>query len=74
VAKVIEKLVLCKQRSHKFHIERFNLKKLHKVDGQGQYGVEASKSFAALEDLDTEVDIKSVKLLHKDYYIKIRLL
>jgi hypothetical protein len=29
-----------KQRSHRFHMERFNLKKLNKVEGKEQYCVD----------------------------------
>jgi hypothetical protein len=39
-------------------MERFNLKKLNKVEVKEQYRVEISNSFAALEHLDAEVDIK----------------
>jgi hypothetical protein len=54
VAKVRERLAVNKQRSHRFNMERFNLKKLNE-----QYRVEVSNRFAALEDLDAEVDINS---------------
>jgi hypothetical protein len=40
-------------------MERFNLKKLNEVVGKEQYHVEVSNRFAALEDLDTEVEINS---------------
>jgi hypothetical protein len=40
-------------------MERFNLKKLNEVEGKVQYHVEVSNSFAALEDLNTEVEINS---------------
>jgi hypothetical protein len=41
-------------------MERFNLKKLNEVEGKEQYRVEVSNRFAAaLEDLDTEVEINS---------------
>jgi hypothetical protein len=40
-------------------MERFNLKKLNEVEGKEQYPVEASNRFAALEDLDKEVEINS---------------
>jgi hypothetical protein len=59
VAKVKEQLAVNKQRSHRFHMERFNLKKLNKVEGKEQYHVEVSKRFAALEDLDAEVEMNS---------------
>jgi hypothetical protein len=59
VAKFRERLAVNKQRLHRFHIERFNLKKLNEVEGKEQYHVEVSNRFAALEDLDTEVKINS---------------
>jgi hypothetical protein len=37
-----------KQRSHTFHMERFNLKNLNEVEGKEQFRVEVSSSFAAL--------------------------
>jgi hypothetical protein len=40
-------------------MERFNLKKLNEVEGKVQFHVEISNIFAALEDLDTEVEINS---------------
>jgi hypothetical protein len=49
VAKVTERLAVNKQRSHRFHMEMFNLKKLNGVEGKEQYGVEVSNRFAALE-------------------------
>jgi hypothetical protein len=40
-------------------MERFNLKKLNEVEGKEKYRVEVSNRFEALEDLVSEVDIKS---------------
>jgi hypothetical protein len=40
-------------------MERFNLGKLIKVEGNQQCCVEISNIFVALENLDTEVDINS---------------
>jgi hypothetical protein len=40
-------------------MERFNLKELNDVEGKVKYRVEVSNSFAALEDLDAEVEINS---------------
>jgi hypothetical protein len=79
VAKVRDRLAVNKQRSHRFHRERFNLKKLNEVEGKARHCVEISNRFAALEDLDVEVEIKSasetirenIKMLVKeslDYY------
>jgi hypothetical protein len=59
VAKVRERLAVNKKRSQRFHVEKFNLKKLHEVEGKEQYHVEALNRFADLEDLDTEVEINS---------------
>jgi hypothetical protein len=62
VAKVRERLVVNKQRSQRFHMERFNLKKLNEVEGKEKYLDEVSIKFASLEDLDdldTEVEIRS---------------
>jgi hypothetical protein len=57
VAKYGEELAVNKQRSHTFHIERFNLKKLNEVEGREQFRSEVSNSFADLEDLDAEVEV-----------------
>jgi hypothetical protein len=57
VAKFRERLAVSKQETHKFHMERFNLKKLNKVVGREQYRVEISNRFAALGNLDNDVDI-----------------
>jgi hypothetical protein len=40
-------------------MKRFNLKKLNEVKGKGQYRVAVSNRFAAMEDLDAEVEINS---------------
>jgi hypothetical protein len=54
--KVRERLTVNKQRSHRFHMERFNLKKLNQVESKEQFYVEVSNRFAAL---DAEVGINS---------------
>jgi hypothetical protein len=48
-----------KQRSHRFHTKKFNLKKLIEVEGKENYHVGVSNRFAALEDFDTEVEINN---------------
>jgi hypothetical protein len=53
VAKVRERLAVNKQRSQRFDMERFNLKKLNDVEGKEKYWAEVSNRFA--EDLDAEV-------------------
>jgi hypothetical protein len=57
---VMERLAVTKQRSQRFHMEKFNLKMLNDVEGKEQYHVKVSNRFADLEDLDTEVEINSV--------------
>jgi hypothetical protein len=57
VAKDWERLAVSKQRSQRFHIERFNLKKLNEVAAKEKYQVEVSNRFAALKDLGAELDI-----------------
>jgi hypothetical protein len=59
VVKVRERLAVNKQRSHRFDMERFNLKKLNDVESKEQFCVEVSNRFAVLDDLDTEVEINS---------------
>jgi hypothetical protein len=54
---VRERLAVNKQRSHRFHTKRFILKKLNKVEDNEKCHVEVSIGFAALDDLDTEVEI-----------------
>jgi hypothetical protein len=39
-------------------MERFNLKKLNGAEGKEHFRIEVSNRFAALEDLDAEVEIK----------------
>jgi hypothetical protein len=50
VAKVRDRLAVNKQRFHRFYMERFNFKKLNEVEGEEQFRVEVSNSFAALKD------------------------
>jgi hypothetical protein len=59
VAKVRERLALNKQRLHRSHIEMLNLKQLKEVEGKQKYRAEVSNRFAALEDLDADVEINS---------------
>ncbi|PNF33766.1 hypothetical protein B7P43_G10210 [Cryptotermes secundus] len=59
VAKVKERLAVSKQTVHSVYMTRFNLKKLNELEGKEQYRVEISNRFAALENLDTEVDVNT---------------
>jgi hypothetical protein len=57
VGKVRERLAVNKQRSQRFHMKTFNLKKLYEVEGKEQFRVEVSNRFADMEDLDTQMEI-----------------
>jgi hypothetical protein len=57
--KVRERLAVSTLRSYRFNMDRFNLKKLNQVEGKEQFRVGVSNRFAALEDLDAEVEIDS---------------
>jgi hypothetical protein len=59
VEKVTERLAVNKRRSHRFLMEKFNLKKLQEVEGKELYSVEVSNRFVVLKGFDTEVDINS---------------
>jgi hypothetical protein len=60
VAKTRERLAVNKQGSHTFQMERFSRKKSNEVEGKEMYRVEVSNRFAALEDLDAEVEINTI--------------
>jgi hypothetical protein len=45
-----ERLAVSKQITYRFHMERFNLKKLKDKEGKGQYRVEISNRFATSEN------------------------
>jgi hypothetical protein len=47
-------------------MERFNLKKLNEVEGKEDYHTKVSNRCAALEDLDSEVDINSASEMITD--------
>jgi hypothetical protein len=56
---VKERLGVSKQRSHRFHVDRFSLKKLDEVEGRAQYRVAITNGFAGLKSLEAGVDISS---------------
>jgi hypothetical protein len=59
VARVRERLPVNKQRSHRFHMERFNLKKLKEVEGKEQYCTEVLNRSTIFDNLNGEMDINS---------------
>jgi fructose-1-phosphate kinase PfkB-like protein len=60
VAKIRERIAVNERGSHRFHMARFNLKKLNEAEGKVKYRVEVSNRFGALEDLDAEVQINTI--------------
>jgi hypothetical protein len=57
VAKVRERLAVRKRAKQKFDMGRFDLKKPKAVEDKAQYHVKISNGFAALENLNDDVDI-----------------
>jgi hypothetical protein len=56
-AKVRERLAVSKRTTHRFQMERLNLQKLNEIEHKELYCVEISCRFAALENLDSEVNV-----------------
>jgi hypothetical protein len=56
VAKVRERLAVCKGAKEDTDMEKFNFKKMHDVEDNEQYQVKISNIFAALENLYDDVD------------------
>jgi hypothetical protein len=54
VAKVRERLAVSKQTTQRFHMERFNLKKLNEVEREEQCRIEISNRFAIFENIGAE--------------------
>jgi hypothetical protein len=57
VEKVRERLAVNKQESHKFNVEKFNLRKLNELKVRKQYPIKITQRFAAWEDLSDSEDI-----------------
>ena len=53
----MERLTLSKQTAQKFDGQRFNLGKLNELEVRKQYQIESSNRFAALGNLNDDVDI-----------------
>jgi hypothetical protein len=67
VVKVTERLMISKWSMQKLYIERFNLKKLFKVESKEEYEFKTSNNFAAMENLYVDVDISRVWETNKEY-------
>jgi hypothetical protein len=57
VAKVRERLAVCKRMVKKMDVERFNLKQSNEVEVKEQYQVTIKNNFAGLENLDDNLGI-----------------
>jgi hypothetical protein len=60
MANIRERIAVNKQGSQTFHMEWFYLKKINELEGKEKCHVEVSNKFAALEDLNAEVEFNSV--------------
>ena len=61
IAKLRERLSVCKQAAQKFEGERFNLRKLKELEVKENYHIEITNRFAALENLNVDVDVNRVR-------------
>jgi len=57
VAKLRERLAVCKQTTQKFDGERFNLRKLNELGVKEKYQIEITNRFAALENLNGDENV-----------------
>ena len=57
IAKVRERLAVCKQTAQRFDRQRFNLRKLNDPEVREQYQIEITNRFAALEILSDDEDV-----------------
>jgi hypothetical protein len=59
VAKVRERLAVRRQAAQKLDGERFNLRKLNKLEVKEKFQMEITNRFAALENLNVDEDVNS---------------
>jgi hypothetical protein len=69
VGKVGGTLTVSKQNIHRFHMKRFNFKKLNEVEAKEQYLVELWKRFASVENLDAGVGVRAYQTISKNIKI-----
>ena len=60
VAKLRERLAVCKQAAQKFDGDRFNLRKINELEVKKKYQIEITNRFAALENLNVDEDVNRV--------------
>jgi hypothetical protein len=58
VAKVRKRIVVNKQGSHKFYMERFNLKMLYEIEDNEKYSVEVSRRFCNINNINVKCPAK----------------
>ena len=61
IAKVRERLTVCKQAAESFDRQRFNLRKLNELEVRKQYEIEITNRYAALENLNDDEELKQNK-------------
>jgi hypothetical protein len=57
VEKVWEGLAVSKQATHKFDVERYNLRKRSELEVRKQYRIKISKRFVTLQNLNNSEDV-----------------
>jgi len=57
IAKVRERLTVCKQAAESFDRQRFNLRKLNELEVRKHYQIEITNRLAALENLNNDEDV-----------------
>jgi hypothetical protein len=60
VATIREWLAVNEQGSQKFHVERFNIKKLNEAEGKEKYSIDIWSRVVSFDNLDAEVEINTV--------------
>ena len=60
VAKLRERLAVCKQAAQKFEGKRFNLGKLKELEVKEKYQIEITNRFAALENVNVDKYVNRV--------------
>jgi hypothetical protein len=51
-----ERLMAGKETLHRFHVERFRIKKLYEINCREQYCIDLANRSVAVENLDVDVD------------------
>jgi len=72
IAKVREKLAVCKQAAKRFDRRSFYLRKLNEAEVMEHYQIEVKNRFAALENSDDDEDVnrnwENIKILAPEIF------